>query len=188
MRTLVCLTKFVYRTMFVAALATVAFAQSGSDSSDRKVIALDNCDPKDPGWLPVGCFLRDKKDNNVTFAQFEDLLASPLSLAVIGHPSWRFEPGYLTVETGKSLRLLNEGGRPHTFTPVAEFGGGRVPPNNVPGLFTAPECAAPPAGAVDPYLVPAGGSLVKTLPQGEHKIQCCLHPWMRMIVKVEAKK
>jgi plastocyanin len=179
--------KIICLSMLIAALAIPASAQSGSDSSDIKVLALDNCDPKDASWLPVGCFLKATKDNNVTSAQFRALLASPLSLAVIGHPSWRFEPGYLTVETGKTLQLLNEGGRPHTFTPVAQFGGGRVPPNNTPGLFPAPECAAPPAGATDPHLVPAGGKIEKTLAPGEHKIQCCFHPWMRMIIKVAPK-
>jgi plastocyanin len=179
--------KFVSLVILLAAAATLASAESESDSNNKKVLALDNCDPDDPNWAPVGCLLKDKKQNNVTVAEFNALVFSPLSLAVVGHPSWRFDPGYLTVRDGRTLRLLNEGGRPHTFTPVAQFGGGRVPPLNTPGLFPAPECALA-TGAVDPNLVPPGGKIERTLAPGEHRIQCCFHPWMRMIIKVEAKK
>jgi plastocyanin len=178
--------KTLIRVYTLCAFAFSALAQSGSGSQAKSILALDNCDPTDPDWAPVGCFLREGKDNNVTAAEFNALVFSPLSLAVIGHPSWRFQPGYLTVETGKTLRLRNEGGRPHTFTPVAQFGGGRVPPLNNPGLFPAPECNLAP-GATDPHLVPPGGTIEKTLAPGEHRLQCCFHPWMRVIVKVQDK-
>ena len=77
-------------------------------------------------------------------------------------------------------------GRVHTFTEVANFGGGRVPPLNlsqpgIPPLTQAPECVAP--GVVD---IPGGGKdVVGGLTPGNHRFQCCIHPWMRTLVKVE---
>jgi hypothetical protein len=68
----------------------------------------------------------------------------------------------------------------HTFTEVASFGGGRVPPLNV-GLAPAPECAA----AVN---VPPGHRIeIEGLEPGNHRFQCCIHPWMRALVKVQGE-
>jgi plastocyanin len=146
----------------------------------RHIAILDDCDPTDPGWTPTGgCVLRD---GAVREAEFGALLASPLSAAVIGHPAWRNEPSYLRVTSGKSVRVTNEGGRNHTFTPVAAFGGGFVPPLNL-GLTPAPECLLPPPG---PYFVAPGGRLeFEDLAPGNHLYQCCIHPWMRALIKVE---
>jgi plastocyanin len=75
------------------------------------------------------------------------------------------------------VKVTNRGGRVHTFTEVAEFGGGRVPPLNQ-GLVPAPECAT----ATN---VPPGTSQEVTgLGPGNHRFQCCIHPWMRALVKV----
>jgi plastocyanin len=88
------------------------------------------------------------------------------------------------VETGKKIEVTNEGGRNHTFTPVAEFGGGRVPPLRV-GTQMATECALAP-GTTDPYLVGPGGKLkLEAEGEGIMRFQCCLHPWMRATVRVQ---
>jgi plastocyanin len=147
-----------------------------ADSDEgKKVVMRDDCDPDDPAWAPVGCALRD---GDVTFAEFNGELSSPLSLSVIGHQAWRNDPSYLKIETDDEVRVRNRGGRPHTFTKVAQFGGGRIPPLNQ-GLIPAPECATAPA-------VPPGGSTEITgLAAGNHRFQCCFHPWMRAIVKVQ---
>ena len=59
-----------------------------------------------------------------------------------------------------------------------------VPPLNV-GSPPAPECLVPNAG--DPTFLAPGASLqVQALSVGNHKFQCCLHPWMRQLVKVGA--
>jgi hypothetical protein len=87
------------------------------------------------------------------------------------------------IDEGKRLHIKNEGGRPHTFTPVAQFGGGRVPPLLV-GTQMAPECALA-AGATDPYQVAPGARLkLKTTNEGIQRFQCCFHPWMRATVRV----
>jgi plastocyanin len=168
--------------------ATEASASGGS-SSDRnsdgpgggRFIAMrDDCDPRDPAWAPTGgCELRR---GNVTFAEFARELDSPLALAVIGHQAWRNDPPYLVVESGKTIRVRNEGGRVHTFTKVANFGGGKVPnPALNEGLVTAPECPA----SID---IPPGGSIrVSGLAPGDHRFECCIHPWMRALITVQPR-
>jgi hypothetical protein len=163
--------------------AEVVASRGDRDSGDRDIAVLDDCDPRDPAWAPTGgCALRR---GNVTLAEFNALLASPLSSAVVGHPAWRNQPSYLEIEDDKSARVSNEGGRLHTFTRVAQFGGGRVPPLNM-GLTPAPECILAP-GAVDRTAVAPGARLeVKNLALGIHRFQCCIHPWMRALIRVEA--
>jgi hypothetical protein len=58
----------------------------------------------------------------VTFAEFGALLFSPLIATVVGHPAWRFEPSYVELRSGHTLRVTNNGGENHTFTEVAAFG------------------------------------------------------------------
>jgi plastocyanin len=161
----------------LAVMLTVSVA--GADGQ-RKIAVLDNCDPDDATWAPTGgCAL---KEGDVTLAEFNALLSSSLSpFTVVGHPSWRNEPSYLTVRSGKGVRVTNEGGRAHTFTEVAAFGGGRVPPLTM-GLTPAPECLVLP----DPTALAPGAHLeLKGLSAGLHRFQCCLHPWMRAAIRVE---
>jgi plastocyanin len=154
--------------------------QRRSHDGDNKIALIDDCDPRDGNWAPVGC-LQDRGD--VTVAEFNALLFSPLSRSTVGHPSWRNDPSYVVVDEGRELKLENQGGRPHTFTEVANFGGGRIPPLNQ-GLDMAPECALAP-GAVDPTLVAPGTRKKLTATGvGVHKFQCCFHPWMRAAIKV----
>jgi len=88
------------------------------------------------------------------------------------------DPSYLKVETEDGVSVRNSGGRMHTFTEVAAFGGGRVPPLNQ-GLAMAPECATA------TNIPPGTGAEVTGLSAGNHRFQCCIHPWMRAIVKVK---
>ena len=144
----------------------------------RYIAVLDDCDPTDEGWNATGGCVR--KNGAVREAEFGAFLASPLSLSVVGHPAWRNEPSYVKVDAGKSVRVTNEGGRLHTFTQVANYGGGRVPPLRM-GLTPAPECLTPNPGAE----MPPGSSIdVEGLSVGTHKFQCCIHPWMVAAIKV----
>jgi plastocyanin len=180
----------IFRAVAFAALAiallslVVPTAVTKADNNGNKKLDIyDNCDPNDPAWVPLGgCFL-DPSEGDVTVAEFNALLTSPLSSATVGHPSWRFQPSYLRIRLGKRLTVENEGGRDHTFTEVANYGGGRVPPLNV-GLTMAPECALA-AGTQDPHLLHPGGELELTaMSPGLHKFQCCIHPWMRSAVRI----
>ena len=91
--------------------------------------------------------------------------------------------------------MHNEGGEFHTFTRVANFGGGCVPEVSGPlGLTPVPECAAvveTPDGPVPLAFitsgVPSGTDLsvkVDTTTAGTINYQCLIHPWMRTVVTV----
>ena len=130
---------------------------TSSGSSDCSVgRVMDNCDASDPAWATVGgCTLRK---GSVSLSEFFNLLFSPhYGTIPVGHPSWRNEPSYITTSPGRAVRATNWGGRDHTFTEVANFGGGFVPVVN--------------------------GSL--SLAPGTHKFQCRIHPWMTAVIKVE---
>jgi hypothetical protein len=82
---------------------------------------------------------------------------------------------------------VNRGGEVHTFTEVEEFGGGIVPPLNVltNNPVIAPECAS-----LGPDDFVAAGATYREEPlehAGTARFQCCIHPWMRLEVKVAAK-
>lgn len=155
-----------------------AIGNLGNLDNAPRITIRDDCDPNDPAWTPTGgCML---KQGHVTFAEFGAESSSPLSLAVIGHQAWRNDPSYLEVLAGMNVHVRNVGGRVHTFTEVAQFGGGRIPnPGLNRGLTPAPECP----GSVD--ILPGGRTDVSGLAPGNHKFQCCIHPWMRAMIKVK---
>ena len=88
----------------------------------------------------------------------------------------------MEVLTGRHPRVQNrdaadreQGGEEHTFTEVAEFGGGVVPPLNS-GVPTRPECLA----LAPTDFIASGAQTTHTFEAGETaKYQCCIHPWMR---------
>jgi len=164
-----------------AATSTVV-ARAGHEYGKPEVVLRDDCDPTDPGWAPTGGCSRE--EGAVTLAEFNALRLSPLAPSVIGHQAWWFDPTYLQVETGQRIKIRNDGGRTHTFTEVAEFGGGRVPPlNAAPApLVPASECLA----STVVNIAGGGKDVVDGLTPGNHKFQCCIHPWMRTLVKVHA--
>ena len=117
----------------------VASDDDDDDNDDENNVAtLNNCDPT-AGWSGPGCIQKKGEDDDVTPAEFDALLPSPLSASVVGHPSWRNDPSYLSIRVGERVHVKNRGGRPHTFTKVVNFGGGVIPPLNA-GLGMAPEC------------------------------------------------
>jgi len=154
------------------------------ESNDANIAVMDTCLPGDPGWDPTGGCALNPHQGDVSAAEFFQLLVSPLTIppnaALVGHPSWRNEPSHVVVKEGRWLRAKNLGGRSHTFTEVANFGGGFVPVLNV-GLTPAPECSPT---AVLP-LPPGEAQVIGDLAPGLHKFQCCIHPWMRATVRVD---
>src|SRR5215813_6723357 len=162
----------------------VTKAQVNSNNAD--VALVDNCDPATFNAAIPGVCAKTPHRLDTTFAEFQALLFSQLAANIIGHPAWQFSPGYISIRAGQTVRAINAGGEDHTFTEVAAFGGGLVPPlNGVNGpagtvpLVPAPACSSS-------TIVPSGETVqVAGLAPGVHKFQCCIHPWMRAVVDVE---
>ena len=162
---------------------------SGRHTTPAQVVALDECDPATfnlPGNAGPG-FCKNVALGYTGLGYtttFSDLIAD----AAKGAPdnNWDFEPDNLTVGEGTPIIAVNQGGEPHTFTEVAHFGGGFVPPLNG-GENAVPECAAGFSSvAVARTRILQGSQLQVTgLSKGEHHFQCCIHPWMRMTVVVK---
>ena len=154
---------------------------------DPNIAMMDNCSEDDPAYDPFGgCpegapFPGSKSyTGDVSAAEFFELLFSPLGGGqVIGHPSWRNEPSYISVREGQTVRVTNRGGRQHTFTEVGNFGGGFV------GLLNGTLTPAPECNPATVNFVQYGESeTISGLDPGLHKFQCCIHPWMRGAVRV----
>lgn len=102
-------------------------------------------------------------------------------------PNWDFEPDQLTIKKGTAVSVIDQGGEPHTFTEVAKFGGGFVPPLNAPNETVVPECVGGFSKvAVAKTRILQGSQLnITGLSKGKHLFQCCIHPWMRMEIDVK---
>ena len=150
-------------------------ARATEGRQDVVVNMQDACDPDTFNAPPRGpdtCV----RAGGVTFDQF---IAELTRLGFIG--PWHFAPSTANVRVGQTFVATNKGGETHTFTEVADFGGGIVPLLNqlahVPNV--APECA--PAALEADDFVPAGGTYRETVDHtGNLKFQCCIHPWMRL--------
>ena len=125
-------------------------------------------------------------DGDTTFQDFAEQLGENGLKPNESADDWEFKPGDFHIDHGDRLLVVNQGGEFHTFTRVAEFGPGCVPPvNELLGLRGASieECK-------DPRLfgttgVPAGGTLtVSGLKPGTHKFECLIHPWMQAVLEV----
>jgi len=152
--------------------------------SPAQIVALDECDPatfNDPAASGPGFCLNVALGASTTFANL-------LSEAAAGtpDPNWNFQPSLMTIKKGGLVSVVDEGGEPHTFTEVKQFGGGFLPPLNG-GEATAPECAGGFANvAVAKTRVLQGSHIeLNGLSKGKHLFQCCIHPWMRMEVDVK---
>ena len=160
------------------------------NSNDPKIAIVDNCDPVTfTAVLGPGICTATPHRLDTPFAEFAQLLFSPLAQNVIGHPAWQFSPGYVSVRAGQTVRATNAGGEGHTFTEVIEFGGGFVPllngvggPSGTVPLVPAAACVPP----SEPTIVAPGDTVrITGLAPGVHRFECCIHPWMRAVVDVE---
>jgi plastocyanin len=172
-------------SLCLLAMAVVAeFAVSAQVvSRDGNITIMDNCLPSDPGWTPTGGCAAGPNVGDVSFAEFGQLLSSPLITGLVGHPSWRNDPSHLVAPRNGRVRVTNRGGRAHTLTEVENFGGGSVADFNI-AMTRAPECPpAPPQ--IEDALAPGQSKTLTELAPGLHKYQCCFHPWMRATIRVD---
>src|SRR4051812_30536603 len=160
----------------LAAVFSIACSDSIATTNNH-VSIQDDCDPASfNAALGAGACSRQ---GTTTFAQFNsELNANHQVLA------WRFVPNNLTIRVGQRLTETNIGGEVHTFTEVAQYGGGIVPAlNQASGNTTvAPECQQ--LSADD--MIAAGTTHtgdVETTAKTE-LYQCCIHPWMRATVTI----
>src|SRR5271169_3458251 len=172
---------------FTLAGGTLAAAQTSSPAGQpahvAQVVALDECDPTTFNAALGPDFCR-----NVTlgaFTRLNDLFAK--AAAGTPDPGWDFEPDVLHIKQGTPLSVVDQGGEPHTFTEVAQFGGGFIPGLNAPGEDTVPECSGGFSNLAVAKTRILQGSEVKVtgLSKGTHHFQCCIHPWMRVTVDVK---
>jgi hypothetical protein len=150
----------------------------GASGSERHLNLLDACDgPSFNAVLGAGACERNA---GVSFETFLGQL-----LAMGQAPAWRNSPGQLQLPAGGTIEAHNKGGEFHTFTEVANFGGGCVDEvNALVGLTPVPECAN--AGFLFGTTGAAPGDEVETMPlaSGVHRFECLIHPWMRTTVTV----
>jgi hypothetical protein len=177
------LSLFALMTAVVLGGAISAAAGQGS-SRLVQIVALDECDPatfNDPSAAgPDFC-------HNVTLGAFTTLQGLiDQAMAGTPDPNWDFEPDAVVIKSHDVLSVVNQGGEPHTFTEVAEFGGGFFEPLNG-GEAEVPECHGGFANvAVARTRILQGSHLdVTGLSKGKHLFECCIHPWMRVEVDVK---
>ena len=180
--------------VFIFAGATYAFAQPKPQPESTKkehatpvvqIVALDECDPTTFNAALGPDFCKNVALAPLGFAtKFDDLFK--LAAAGIPDPGWDFEPDTLTVKEGTTLLVTDQGGEPHTFTEVKNFGGGFVDGLNA-GQPVVSECAGgfKNVDVAKTRLLQGSNVAVTDLSKGEHRFQCCIHPWMRMTVEVK---
>jgi plastocyanin len=180
--------------MFVGATWAAAQQKSASPAQHEvaqekaplaQIVALDECDPTTFNAMLGPDFCKNIALAPLGFATtFENLFKE--AAAGTPDPNWDFEPDTLNVKKGTTLVVVNQGGEPHTFTEVAKFGGGFIPPLNN-GEETVPECAGgfSNVAVAKTRILQGSESHVTDLSKGEHLFECCIHPWMRMKVEVK---
>jgi hypothetical protein len=96
---------------------------SNAKGGNRPVLISDDCEPVSFNLAFPGACAGNGK---TTFDKFIAQLTQHQNAFL-----WMFAPRESTVPVGKTLGLGNTGGETHTFTKVAEFGGGFIIPLNV---------------------------------------------------------
>src|SRR6516162_5407519 len=188
--------KVLFVTTITIALAIGALIYTGVVGAQANTVTILMRDACDPATFPVPCapgahgttpfpvFIAELQQDHIAGAwRFNPLLDASAG---------NFKLVTLNLTAGQQTVIQNLGGETHTFTRVKEFGGGNVPPLNAlsGNPVPVPECAASLPESNTNVIVEAGKSEAgptagtSALPEEATKWQCCIHPWMRMIVAV----
>ena len=159
----------------VSAARGAALASVGTNT--RRVSVMDACDMAtfNAAIGPGTC----ARNAGVRFPEFIAQLTAHQSAG-----AWHNAPAQTDAWLGETLVAHNDGGEVHTFTRVADFGGGFLDfLNQLAGTpVPAPECL----GLPDAEFMPPGGTDSEALDKvGDIKYQCCIHPWMHTTVHVK---
>ena len=162
---------------------------SRGSSHGQQVKIEDDCQPAsfNAAVRPGTC----KGDGETTFDSFITEVTKTKQAE-----DWHFDPSMLAAKAGRPVILENEGGETHTFTLVKVFGGGFIPIlNNLSGNpIAAPECVNPgnaqvpaPPSPTNVFVDAGTNAAFRTagLLPGKYMFQCCIHPWMRVILTVK---
>jgi plastocyanin len=180
--------------LLMFASATCAFAQAPLGREHRhqeqtspvaQIVALDECDPKTFNMALGPDFCKNVALAPLGFATtFDDLLKKAANGTP--DPGWDFEPDILKVKEGTTVVVTDQGGEPHTFTEVKKFGGGFVEGLNA-GEETVSECTGgfKNVEVAKTRIIQGSDLRVTGLSKGDHRFQCCIHPWMRMTIDVK---
>jgi plastocyanin len=165
----------------VAVLAAPAYA--AGQAPQRQIFARDACDPVTfDQALGAGACTRS---GGLPFQQFISQLTR-LQRA----PAWRFTPDSVELSPGQSFVATNAGGETHTFTEVAQFGGGFVPQLNqlsgnlTPALLANGQPACSRSNPELNLIAPGQSTMPDAEDAGVHLYQCCIHPWMHAVLRV----
>jgi plastocyanin len=157
----------------------------GPPARVAQVVALDECDPTTFNAAIGPDFCKNVSLAVLGYATtIQDLFAQ--AAAGTPNPNWDFEPDTLHISKGAVVSVVDQGGEPHTFTEVKQYGGGFIAGLNS-GQTPAPECAAgfSDVAVARTRIIQGSTSLVTGLSKGTHYFQCCIHPWMRVKVEVQ---
>jgi plastocyanin len=178
--------------MFASATYTFAQAPSAREHSNEErtspvaqIVALDECDPTTFNKALGPDFCKNVALAPLGFATtFQDLFTKAANGSP--DPGWDFEPDTLAIKQGTTVVVTDQGGEPHTFTEVRNFGGGFVEGLNG-GEEIVSECSGgfKNVDVAKTRIIQGSDLRVTGLSKGEHRFQCCIHPWMRMTVEVK---
>jgi len=174
-------------TAALAVVGLLVLAGSAFGADQRVVTLQDDCDPAtfNKALGPGACV----GSGETTFQELLDQFGKTGSV-----DKWQFSRPDFNIDAGGTIRAVDEGGEPHTFTRVAFFGNGCSPLNNgqpVAGDIVTGEsidCATFNPFADASTVFPGGTLTVGGLAPGTARFQCMIHPWMRAVVDVRATR
>ncbi len=154
-------------------------AASHAHAGTRRINMMDACDATTFN-AAVGAGTCSRRGG----VRFDDFIAELTRDGRAG--AWHFAPPTTAARLDQTLLAVNRGGEVHTFTPVAAFGGGVVPQLNdlSHNPVVAPECTTL---EEDDFVAPGGTYEEEIDANGTLLFQCCIHPWMRLTVRVPSR-